>query len=129
MSGIGGGWCGISARWSAWRRGGGVGRGGGGGGWARAGGGGGGGRVEAFAAWRRFVEALAEDGTTVLVFEDIHLADDALFDFIDLVADRAGAIPLLLVCTARPELLERREHWGGGKTNSQTISLTPLSDA
>ena len=36
-------------------------------------------------------------------------------------------IPLLIVCTARPELFERREHWGGGKTNSTTISLTPLS--
>jgi class 3 adenylate cyclase len=90
--------------------------------------GGEGSQVEAFAAWRRFVEAVAEDGPTVLVFEDIHWADDALLDFIDLVADRAGAVPLLIVCTARPELLERRERWGGGMTNAQTISLTPLSD-
>ena len=64
----------------------------------------------------------------MLVFEDIHWADDALLDFIDLLADRAGAIPLLIACTARPELLERREHWGGGKTNATTISLTPLAD-
>ena len=85
-------------------------------------------QVEAFAAWRRFVEALAENRPTVLVFEDIHWADDALLDFIDLIADRAGAVPLLIVCTARPELFERREHWGGGKPNAQTISLTPLSD-
>src|SRR5262249_29985848 len=85
------------------------------------------GRVEAFAAWRRFFEALAEEGPTVLVFEDIHWADDALLDFIDLLADRAGAVPLLIVCTARPELLERREHWAGGKANASTISLTPLS--
>ena len=74
---------------------------------------------EAFAAWRRFFEALAEDGPTVLVFEDIHWADDALLDFIDLLADRAGAVPLLIVCTARPELFERRQHWGGGKTERQ----------
>jgi class 3 adenylate cyclase len=93
-----------------------------------AAGGGEGGRVEAFAAWRRFVEALAEDGPTVLVFDDIHWADDALLDFIDLIADRAGAIPLLIVCTARPELFERREHWGGGKGNATAILLTPLSD-
>jgi len=85
-------------------------------------------QVEAFAAWRRFVEAVAEDGPTVVVFEDIHWADDALLDFIELIADRAGAVPLLIVCTARPELLERRERWGGGMTNAQTISLTPLSD-
>ena len=85
-------------------------------------------RVEAFAAWRRFLEALAEDGPMVLVFEDIHWADDALLDFIDLLADRAGAVPLLIVCTARPELLERRPSWAGGKTNAHTISLRPLSD-
>jgi class 3 adenylate cyclase len=85
------------------------------------------GRVEAFAAWRRFFEAIAEDGPTVLVFEDLHWADDALLDFIDLLADRAGAVPLLMVCTARPELLERREHWGGGKLNSTTIALSALS--
>ena len=47
-------------------------------------------RSEAFAAWRRFFEAMAEEGPTVLVFEDIHWADDALLDFIDLLADRAG---------------------------------------
>ena len=81
--------------------------------------GGDGGRVEAFAAWRRFVEALAEQRPTVLVFEDIHWADDALLDFIDLIADRAGAVPLLIVCTARPELFERRRGWAGGKTNAQ----------
>jgi class 3 adenylate cyclase len=84
-------------------------------------------RGEAFAAWRRFFEAIAEDGPTALVFEDVHWADEALLDFIDLLADRAGAIPLLIVCTARPELFERREHWGGGKINATTISLTPLS--
>jgi predicted ATPase len=84
-------------------------------------------RGEAFAAWRRFFEAIAEDGPTALVFEDVHWADDALLDFIDLLTDRAGAIPLLIVCTARPELFERREHWGGGKSNATTISLTPLS--
>ena len=86
-----------------------------------------GGRVEAFAAWRRFFEAVAEDGPAVVVFEDTHWADDALLDFIDMLADRAGAIPLLIVCTARPELLQRRPHWGGGKPNAMTISLSPLS--
>jgi class 3 adenylate cyclase len=85
------------------------------------------GRVEAFAAWRRFFEAIAEDCPAVLVFEDLHWADDALLDFIDLLADRAGGVPLVLVCTARPEVFERREHWGGGKLNSTTILLSPLS--
>ena len=85
-------------------------------------------RVEAFAAWRRFLEALAETGPMVLVFEDIHWADDALLDFIELLAERAGATPMLIVCTARPELLERRAGWAGGMTNPNTISLTSLSD-
>jgi class 3 adenylate cyclase/tetratricopeptide (TPR) repeat protein len=87
------------------------------------------GRVEAFAAWRRFFEALAEAGPAVLVFEDVHWADDALLDFVDLLTERAGDVPLLIVCTARPELLERRPMWGGGKTNSATLSLAPLSAA
>jgi hypothetical protein len=86
-----------------------------------------GGRVEGFAAWRRFFEALAEDGPAVIVFEDTHWADDGLLDFTDMLADRAGAIPLLIVCTARPELLERRPTWGGGKANAMTISLAALS--
>ena len=85
-------------------------------------------RVEAFAAWRRFLVALAEDGPTVLVFEDIHWADDTLLDFIDLLAERAGDVPMLIVCTARPELFERRSGWSGGKLNATTIALTPLSD-
>ena len=85
------------------------------------------GRVEAFAAWRRFFEAMAEERPTVLVFEDIQWADAAMLDFVDLLADRAGALPLLIVCTARPELLEQRPSWGGGKTNAMTISLSPLS--
>src|SRR4026208_1560053 len=110
MSGIATGCRGIRGRLLGWGGLGGL------GGVASAGGGGG--RVEAFAAWRRFFEALAEDGPTVLVFEDIHWADDALLDFIDLLADRAGAVALLIVCTARPEVFERRPSWGGGKANA-----------
>jgi len=85
-------------------------------------------RVERLAAWRRFLEAMAEAGPTVLVFDDLHWADEALLEFLDVLADRAGPVPLLILCTARPELLERRAGWGGGKVNATTISLTPLSD-
>ncbi len=85
-------------------------------------------RVEAFAAWRRFVEALAEDGPTVLVFEDIHWADDALLDFIELIAKHAGAVPLLIVCTSRPELSERRPQWGAATVpGATTIWPRPLA--
>jgi class 3 adenylate cyclase/tetratricopeptide (TPR) repeat protein len=80
----------------------------------------------AFAAWRRFLEALAERGPTVLVFEDLHWADDALLDFLDHLMDWVVDVPLLVVCTARPELLARRPGWGGGKANAATLSLAPL---
>jgi class 3 adenylate cyclase/tetratricopeptide (TPR) repeat protein len=86
-------------------------------------------RAEAFAAWRRFVEALAEHGPVVLVFEDLQWADDGLLDFVDELADRLVAVSLLVVCSARPELLERRPGWGGGKRNALTVSLAPLGEA
>ena len=79
-------------------------------------------------AWRRYLEALAERRPTVLVFEDLHWADEGLLDFIDRIVDWTRDVPLLLLCTARPELLTRRPGWGGGKENVATISLTPLSD-
>ncbi len=83
---------------------------------------------EAFAAWRRFFEAMAEQHSLVLVFEDLHWADDGLLDFVDHLVEWAGRLPMLIVCTARPELLERRPGWGGGKLNATTLSLSPLSD-
>lgn len=85
-------------------------------------------RGEAFAAWRRFFEALAEQRPLVLVFEDLHWADDGLLDFVDQMADRLADIPILLVATARPELMSRRPSWGGGKANAATLSLAPLSN-
>jgi class 3 adenylate cyclase/tetratricopeptide (TPR) repeat protein len=85
-------------------------------------------RGEAFAAWRRFLEALAEERPLVLVFEDLHWADDALLDFVDHLVDWASGVPILALCTARPELLVRRSAWGGGKVNSSTIRLSPLSE-
>jgi class 3 adenylate cyclase/tetratricopeptide (TPR) repeat protein len=84
-------------------------------------------REEAFAAWRRFFEALAEWGPLVLVVEDVHWADEGLLDFLDHLADWATGSPLLLMCTARPELHERRPHWGA-RQNAATLALSPLSD-
>ena len=83
-------------------------------------------RTEAFAAWRRLFEAMSERRPLVLVFEDLHWADDALLDFIDYLVDWARGVPLLAVCTTRPELLTRRPGWGGGKANATTISLSAL---
>jgi class 3 adenylate cyclase/tetratricopeptide (TPR) repeat protein len=85
-------------------------------------------RDESFAGWRRFVEALADRRPTVLVFEDLHWADDDLLDFVDELVEWLDDVPLLVVGTARPELFDRRPDWGGGKRNAVTISLAPLGD-
>jgi tetratricopeptide (TPR) repeat protein len=82
---------------------------------------------QAFAAWRRFLEALAERGPVVLVFEDLQWADDGLLDFVDELLDWLQG-PMLVVCASRPELLERRPAWAGGKRNAVTLSLSPLSE-
>jgi class 3 adenylate cyclase/tetratricopeptide (TPR) repeat protein len=83
---------------------------------------------ELFTAWRRFFEALAMDRPLVLLFEDLQWADDALLDFVEHLVEWAGQVPLLVVCAARPELLERRPGWGGGRRNSMTIALAPLTE-
>jgi class 3 adenylate cyclase/tetratricopeptide (TPR) repeat protein len=85
-------------------------------------------RDESFTAWRTFLESLAERRPLVVVFEDIHWADDGLLDFIDHLAGWASGVPLLVLCTARPELLVRRPDWGGGKLNALALALSPLSD-
>jgi len=85
-------------------------------------------RGAAFAAWRRFLEAMAEQRPLVVVFEDLHWADEGLLDFVDELVDWVTDVPLLVVVTARPELLERRPGWSGGKLNATTLALTPLSD-
>ena len=69
-----------------------------------------------FAAWRRFFEALAERRPLVLVFEDLHWADPGVLDFVDHLVDWASGVPLFVLCTARPELLERRPGLGRRQT-------------
>ncbi len=83
-------------------------------------------REESFAAWRVFFEGLAEQGPLVMVFEDLHWSGDELLDFVDALPDWSEDVPLLVLCTARPELLDRRPDWGGGKRNALTISLSAL---
>ncbi len=79
-------------------------------------------------AWRVFFEAVAAPAGLVVWVEDIHWADDLLLDLLEYVAARAGGVPLLVLCTARPELLERRTDWGGGKRNYALIQLDALSE-
>jgi class 3 adenylate cyclase/tetratricopeptide (TPR) repeat protein len=83
-------------------------------------------RPETFAAWSRFVELEAAARPLVMVVEDLHWADPAMLDFLDLLTDALTESPVLLLCTARPELFDRRGGWGHGKPNASTISLAPL---
>ncbi|TMK96581.1 MAG: zinc-ribbon domain-containing protein, partial [Actinobacteria bacterium] len=79
-------------------------------------------REELFDAWRRFLERMAARLPFVLVLEDLHWADSGLLDFVDHLADWAQG-PLLVLTLARPELLELRPGWGGGKRNYSAIYL------
>lgn len=64
----------------------------------------------------------------MLVFEDLHWADDAMLRFVELLGAAARDVPLLLLCTARPELVDRDPSWAGTITGSVTITLPPLRD-
>ena len=85
-------------------------------------------RAEAFAAWRRFIERMAEHRATVLVFEDLHWADNATVDFIEHLIGWAAHVPLLVLCTARPELLERQPRWSMESVTARVLRLAPLSE-
>jgi class 3 adenylate cyclase/tetratricopeptide (TPR) repeat protein len=86
-------------------------------------------REELFKAWRTFLETVAEATPTVLVFEDVHWADDAMLAFIEHLADHVEGVPLLVVCTARPELYDRHGAFAAGLDNAHRIALAPLTDA
>ena len=85
-------------------------------------------REELFAAWRTFFERVSERGPVILLFEDLHWADQGLLDFIDHLLEWSRDHPILVVTSARPDLLDRRPDWGVGRRNYVALSLEPLSD-
>ncbi|HSR43973.1 MAG TPA: adenylate/guanylate cyclase domain-containing protein [Acidimicrobiia bacterium] len=84
-------------------------------------------RAELFAAWRMLFTNIAVLGPVVMAFEDLHLADDGMLDFIEDLADIAGEEPILVISLARPSLLERRVGWGSGRASSVSLHLAPLA--
>jgi class 3 adenylate cyclase/tetratricopeptide (TPR) repeat protein len=82
---------------------------------------------EGFRAVRRLLEHLGRETPLVVVFDDIHWAEGAMLDLIEHIADWSRDAPILLLCVARPDLLEQRPGWGGGKMNATSILLQPLS--
>jgi predicted ATPase/class 3 adenylate cyclase len=85
-------------------------------------------QMESFSAWRLFLEAIASQRPLVIAIEDLHWAQAAMIDFISHVLEWSTGYPMLILCSARPELLQRDPQWGGGMRNSVIVSLTPLSD-
>lgn len=79
-------------------------------------------------AWgfRKLLEQRAQDRPVVCVLDDLHWAEETLLDLVEHIADLSRDAPLLLLCMARPELLERRPSWGGGKWNATSVLLEPL---
>ncbi|MGI9019521.1 MAG: adenylate/guanylate cyclase domain-containing protein [Solirubrobacterales bacterium] len=82
-------------------------------------------RDRIFSAVRSLVEGACRQKPLVLAIEDIHWADEGMLDLIEYLT-RWVRGPLLLVCLARDELLDRRPSWGGGRRNATTITLDPL---
>lgn len=86
--------------------------------------------TEGDVAWavRKALEALAQHRPVVIVMEDLHWAEPTLLDLVEHVADWSRDAPILVVAVARPELLDIRPSWGGGKVNATSLLLEPLPE-
>jgi class 3 adenylate cyclase/tetratricopeptide (TPR) repeat protein len=78
-------------------------------------------------AFRKLLEARAAERPQIVVLDDIQWAEPVFLDLVEHVADWSRDAPIFLLCVARPELLEARPGWGGGKLNATTILLESLS--
>jgi class 3 adenylate cyclase len=84
-------------------------------------------RERLFAAWHLLIEARAQEVPLILVFEDLHWASENLLDLVEHFMHPRASVPLLLIVLSRPELLDRRSSWGGGRGNFTALALDPLS--
>ena len=79
-------------------------------------------------AIRLVLEAIARERPLVFLIDDLQWAEPTMLQLVEHIADWSADVPILLACMARPELLEERPDWGGGKHNATSITLEPLSD-
>jgi class 3 adenylate cyclase/tetratricopeptide (TPR) repeat protein len=86
-------------------------------------------REETFHAVRLLFETIARAQPLVVVFDDLHWAEPTFLDLVDYVVDWSRDAPVFVLCLARPDLLDRRPGWAGGKLNATTTLLEPLSEA
>ena len=82
---------------------------------------------EQFWAVRRLFEHLARHRPVVIEFDDIHWGEPTFLDLIEHIADWTRDAPILLICLARHDLLEKRPGWGGGKLNATSMNVEPLT--
>jgi class 3 adenylate cyclase/tetratricopeptide (TPR) repeat protein len=84
---------------------------------------------ELFFSVRKLFEEAARERPLVVVLDDVHWAEPTFLDFVDHVSDWSRDAPILIVCLARPELLDGRPAWGGGKMNATSVLLEPLPES
>jgi class 3 adenylate cyclase/tetratricopeptide (TPR) repeat protein len=82
---------------------------------------------ELFYAVRAQLEDVASEQPLVVFFDDIQWGEPTFLDLVDHIADLSRGVPIFVLCLARPDLLDKRPGWGGGKLNATTILLQPLS--
>ena len=85
-------------------------------------------REALFYSVREFLEAVAREQPTILIFEDVHWADANLLDLIRALATGVRGLPILFVTLARPELLDLQDDWGSGFTGYSALALGPLGE-
>ena len=82
---------------------------------------------DAAVATRKLLEAHAADTPLVVVWDDIQWAEPTFLDLIEHIVDWSRGAPIFVLCVARPEVLELRPAWGGGKPNATSLLLEPLA--
>jgi class 3 adenylate cyclase len=84
-------------------------------------------RESIFTAWRLFIEALARQAPLVVIFEDLQWASESLLDLVEHVTHPRTSAQLLIIVLSRPELLDRRPSWGGGRQSFTALALRSLN--
>ncbi len=79
-------------------------------------------------AWRLLIESLARQAPRIIVFEDLHWASESLLDLVEHIMQPRTEAALLTIATGRPDLLDRRPAWGGGRRNFTHLTLEPLTE-
>ena len=82
---------------------------------------------ETFWAVRRLIQEVARERPLILLFDDLHWGEPTLLDLVEYLAGWLGAVPVMLICMGRPELLEVRPGWLGTQPNATLLPLEPLT--